>query len=261
MPNFCSPDPMLGPFFFGLLPASGSSGLLGFPTCIPTQSLRQAPWTGPLPFSPPPRKPAVEPDVSFLFRMCLNPKQGLDKEAYESAAKLLDAEVAAIQAVAQVETSGNAFDEEGRPRILFERHYFHRLTHGRHDHLHPDISNALRGGYGKFSAQYGKLEKAYALDPRAALQSASWGRFQIMGKNFQAAGFSSVQTFVLALTRSEANHLQAFANFVKANKAMHEAWKKKDWAVFAKGYNGSSYKENKYDTKLAEAYKQLNTSR
>ncbi|WP_428463505.1 N-acetylmuramidase domain-containing protein [Photobacterium kagoshimensis] len=29
----------------------------------------------------------------------------------------------------------------------------------------------------------------------------------------------------------------------------------KNWAQFAKGYNGSEYKKNKYDTKLAEAYK------
>lgn len=28
----------------------------------------------------------------------------------------------------------------------------------------------------------------------------------------------------------------------------------KQWAEFAKGYNGSAYKENKYDTKLEMAY-------
>ena len=67
----------------------------------------------------------------------------------------------AIQAVAEVATSGEAFDESGRPRILFERHYFHRRTGGRHAATHPRISNARAGGYGQFSAQYGKLEEAY----------------------------------------------------------------------------------------------------
>lgn len=256
MSNVCSP----GPIFSGLSPVSDLDVLFNPLMCIAPRSCWPAPWMGSLPVGPQAAHPAVEPDLSFLFRMCLNPKQGLDQQSYESAATLLDVEVAAIQAVAEVETSGKAFDEQGRPRILYERHYFHRLTHGRYDHLHPDISNALRGGYGKFSAQYGKLEKAFALDPAAALQSASWGRFQIMGKNFHAAGFSSVQWFVLALTRSEANHLQAFASFVKANKIMREALKKKDWATFAKGYNGSSYKENKYDTKLEQAYKRLSAA-
>jgi hypothetical protein len=258
MSNVSPPGPILsGPFFSGLSLVPDLEALLNPLTCIAPRSVRAAPWTGPAPFSPPAGHTAVEPDVSFLFRMCLNPKQGLDKQSYDDAAKLLEAESAAIQAVSEVETSGKAFDDEGRPRILYERHYFHRLTHGRYDHLHPDISNATRGGYGKFSAQYGKLEKAYALDPAAALKSASWGRFQIMGSNFHTAGYSSVQWFVLALTQSEANHLQAFANFVKANKTLHEALKKKDWAAFAKGYNGSSYKDNNYDTKLEQAYKKL----
>ena len=258
MSNVSPPGPILsGPFFSGLSLVPDLEALLNPLTCIAPRSVRAAPWTGPAPSSPSTGHTAVEPDVSFLFRMCLNPKQGLDKQSYDDAAKLLEAESAAIQAVSEVETSGKAFDDEGRPRILYERHYFHRLTHGRYDHLHPDISNATRGGYGKFSAQYGKLEKAYALDPAAALKSASWGRFQIMGSNFHTAGYSSVQGFVLALTQSEANHLQAFANFVKANKTLHEALKKKDWAAFAKGYNGSSYKDNNYDTKLEQAYKKL----
>lgn len=94
--------------------------------------------------------------------------------------------------------AGSAFDDYGRPRILFERHYFPRLTQGRYDKRHPDISNSLAGGYGKFSAQYGKLERAYVLDAVAALESASWGRFQIMGSNYRDAGFVSVQEFVLA---------------------------------------------------------------
>jgi N-acetylmuramidase-like protein len=202
--------------------------------------------------------PAIQPDVSFLFRMCLNPKLGLDEDAYDRAAKALDVEVNAIKAVADVETKGNAFDEEGRPRILYERHYFHELTHGRYDKHHPTVSSATRGGYGKFSIQYKKLEEAYALDPTAALKSASWGRFQIMGRYFQAAGFASVQLFVLSLTRSEENHLIAFTNFVKADKSANKALKKKDWATFARHYNGPGYKDNKYDTKLEEAYKKLN---
>lgn len=224
------------------------------------------PWFAPLPLpglAPPVPAPrdALRPDVSFLFRMCLNPKQGLDAQSYEAAATLLGTDAATIQAVAMVETAGAAFDEMGRPRILFERHYFHRLTHGRFDKGHADISRATAGGYGKFSAQYGKLEKAYRLDAEAALKSASWGRFQIMGANFAAAGHASVQAFVLALTRSEAAHLSAFASFVGADQSLRDALKKRDWATFAASYNGPGYKDNDYDGKLAKAYQALTSRR
>jgi hypothetical protein len=201
--------------------------------------------------------PATEPDPGIVFRACLNPTRGLSDADYGRAAAALGAEIAAVQAVADVETSGNAFDEHGRPRILFERHYFHRLTGGRFDASHAAISAPTAGGYGKFSEQYGKLEIAYGLDADAALRSASWGRFQIMGDNHRAAGFASVREFVVALTRSEAAHLDAFVAFVGVDKAMAEALRKKDWTAFARRYNGPGYAKNDYDGKLKAAYERF----
>jgi hypothetical protein len=193
-------------------------------------------------------------DLSFLFRSCLNPARGIGDDAYAAAATSLGVDVATIKAVADVETSGDAFDTLGRPRILFERHYFHRLTAGRFDLTHSRVSAKSAGGYGKFSAQYDKLEEAYALDADAALRSASWGRFQIMGDNFIAAGFPSPQGFVKAMTRSEEAQLQAFVSFVRNRTSMAEALRHKNWAAFAKAYNGPGYAKNQYDTKLASSY-------
>ena len=193
-------------------------------------------------------------DVSFLFRQCLNPATGLSDTDYANAATTLGVDVAAIKAVAEVETSGKAFDESGRPRILFERHYFHRLTGGKFSTRHAEISNRKSGGYGKFSSQYVKLESAYELDPKAALRSASWGRFLIMGDNYHAAGFNSVSEFVFAMTRSESEHLKAFTKFVGANEKMLAALRKNDWAAFAALYNGAGYKKNNYDSKMKDAY-------
>lgn len=198
---------------------------------------------------------AAEPDIEFLFNSCRNPTHGLSEGDFATAATTLGVEVAAIKAVAEVETSGDPFDDAGRPRILYERHYFHRLTSGKYSEKHPDISNATAGGYGKFSAQYGKLERAYKLDVDAALKSASWGKFQIMGNNFSKAGYSSVKLMVQAMSKSEADHLKAFANLVGSDKGMLKALQGKDWAAFAKGYNGAGYKKNDYDTKMANAYK------
>lgn len=200
---------------------------------------------------------SVDPDMVFLFRECLNPKMGLAESDYADAAATLGVDTATIKAVADVETSGSAFDSMGRPRILYERHYFHRLTHGRFDEEHASISAKTGGGYGRFSAQYGKLQEAYRLDPDAALSSASWGRFQIMGSNYRAAGFASVRQFVTAMTRSESAHLTAFVAFVGHDSAMSNALKKRDWAGFARAYNGEGYKKNLYDEKLQIAYERF----
>jgi hypothetical protein len=52
---------------------------------------------------------------------------------------------------------------------------------------------------------------------------------------------------------NEGEHLKAFATFV-SNAGLLPALKKKDWAAFAASYNGPEYKQNQYDTKLAQAY-------
>jgi hypothetical protein len=195
-----------------------------------------------------------DPDLSYLFTRTLDPQRGLADDDFAAAADSLGIEVAMIKAVAQVESPRGPFDPKGRPEILFERHYFHRLTSGAFDQSDPDISNSSSGGYGKFSAQYGKLQRAYALAPDAALRSASWGRFQIMGDNHQAAGFPSAAAFVQAVATSEAEHLKAFVNFVKSNSKMASALRNKDWAGFAARYNGPGYAANQYDKKLKAAY-------
>lgn len=263
----------LGPLCGDATPASlddGTLGLLRSPipgpvgAASPWAAASGSPWgwtpaTEPGPADPPWWCTTVLllPDVRYLFNSCRNPERGLSETDYAQAATDLGVEVAAIKAVAEVETAGEAFDEMGRPRILYERHYFHRFTNGRFDKSNPTLSNKSAGGYGKFSAQYGKLEEAYQLDPTAALKSASWGRFQIMGSNHAAAGHATVQEFVDALARSEAAHLQAFVAFVGANATMKAALQKKNWATFAKAYNGPKYAENEYDTKMAAAYARL----
>jgi hypothetical protein len=182
------------------------------------------------------------------------PRRGLSEAALAAAAQDLGVDVAALQAVAEIESAGSGFDEEGRPQILFERHYFHRLTRGRYDKAHPDISHPTRGGYGRLRAQYSRLERAYRLHARASLQSASWGRFQIMGAHYAKLGFDSPQEMVQAMARSEEEHLRAFVALLKTMPAARAGLVSHDWAKFARAYNGKDFAENRYDTKLKAAY-------
>lgn len=64
----------------------------------------------------------------------------LKEQDYINASKELGCEVAAIKAVAEVESAGSGFLSDGQPKILFERHYFSRLTGGKFDKSYPDIS-------------------------------------------------------------------------------------------------------------------------
>lgn len=203
------------------------------------------------------RLAAARQAVKNLLRLCQSPKRGLTDRDYEAEARSLGVDVPAIRAVAAVEAPRGAFDEHGRPVILFERHHFHRLTSGAHSRRHPGISSASAGGYGKFSAQYAKLEEAYGLDAPAALKAASWGRFQIMGSNFAEAGFSSVEEMVATMMQSERAQLGAFSRFIASDRRMLEALRKKDWAGFAARYNGPGYARNRYDERLSAEYQKL----
>lgn len=181
-----------------------------------------------------------------------------------AASQILDVDVASIYAIKKVESNGSGFIGQGTPKILFERHIFNReLTKTKGQTFaasirttHPDICNTKTGGYKGGQAEYSRLNQAKQIDWDAAHKSASWGAFQIMGFNHLACGYLTINEFVLAMHESEEKQLLALCQFIKANKAMHKALKEKDWANFAKLYNGPAYAKNQYDTKLAAAYKE-----
>ena len=130
------------------------------------------------------------------------PGKRFDDDAIEGAAAKLGCPVAAVRAVIDVESRGG-FLADKRPKILFERHYFCRLTKGAFSSKAPDISATKWGGYKGGAAEYDRLQRAVALDRECALRSASWGAFQIMGDNFRACGFDSVGKFVEAMVAGE----------------------------------------------------------
>jgi hypothetical protein len=185
----------------------------------------------------------------------------LTEDDFKRAAAALNVEVAAIKAVAEVESAGAGFLSDGRPSILYEAHVFHKETAGRHSHAtdrrgvklsSPTWNRSLYGATG--AAQHNRYEDARKLDADAANKACSWGMFQILGQNHKACGFDSSQAFVDAMwTGGPAAHLDAFVAFIKANE-LDVPLRAKDWAKFAKGYNGPAYAQNAYDKKMAAAY-------
>lgn len=193
--------------------------------------------------------------------------QLLSDNDIEEIAKANQLEKAAVKAVVQVETGGKGFLADGRPKILFEGHIFWNelkkvgINPEQHAAAHPDIlyPHWVKTFYLGGAGEYTRLEKAKLINEDAALKSASWGLFQIMGFNHAIAGSPTVKEFVEKQFESEYNHLNAFINFISYKSAGQkentlELLRKKDWAGFAFRYNGPKYKENQYDKKLQAAY-------
>ena len=184
----------------------------------------------------------------------------LTADDVSSAALDLNVEMAALRAVIDVECSGSGFIADGRPAILYEAHVFHRLTGGRYGNAKDRYGVALsvplwnKALYGASGAhQWDRLEDAAKLDWGAAHQACSWGIGQLLGENYRPAGWSDIQSFVAAMEESAGQQLNGMCRFIK-DKKLDAPLRAKNWAAFARGYNGSGYAANQYDTKLAAAY-------
>lgn len=182
----------------------------------------------------------------------------LTEKDYIEAARALGCEVAAIKAVDKIESRGNGFLANGKVKILYEPHVFCARTQGRFNKSHPHLSYPKwkSGQYGPESRQWAKLEEAMQLDRVAALESCSWGRFQIMGYHWRKLGYRSIDVFVEEMQRSESAHLHAFVLYVMAFGLADEL-QRKDWIGFAAGYNGPGYAANHYHIKLPKAYREF----
>ena len=179
-------------------------------------------------------------------------------------AKDYNIEVALILAIKSVESRGSGYLPDGRPKILFEGHIFwgelkkaginpESHVRGNEDILFPKWDKTKYKGN---AAEYPRLERAMKIHRTAALKSASWGEFQIMGFNHKTAGYPDVESFVEAMkVPAGTNNLNALLGFLKGNNLLrHVQGNSKDWDAFARGYNGPGYKENNYHNKLRDAY-------
>lgn len=181
--------------------------------------------------------------------------KGLTEQDFIEAAKSLRCEVAVIKAIVEVEASGSGFLSNGKPKILFEAHLFSKLTSNKFDVSHPRLSSKRwnRSLYKGGQPEWDRLEAAMKLDRRAAIQSASYGLFQILGMNYKACGYIKPEDYFNDQFVSEAIHLKCFINFIKANK-LDGFLRSKNFTSFARRYNGPSFATHGYHIKLQKAY-------
>lgn len=201
----------------------------------------------------------------------------LTEQDFIDAASSLGCSVAQIKAVFEVEANGSGWFTDVRadilaldgpggfidgklPKILFEAHVFDRETGGIYRTKYPNLSsrNWNRSLYVGGQGEWARLHNAMKLDREAALKSASWGAAQIMGFNYQLAGYSSIDAFITGMMSGSRAHLMAFVEFVK-NKGLTDALRQitsyhASAIPFARGYNGTGYAKNQYHIMIARAF-------
>ena len=191
----------------------------------------------------------------------------LSSSDIRKAAEQIGVEPCVVKAVVDVESGGEGFLPDGRVKILFEGHVFWKELQKRGidpaplSAKYPNIvypkwdKSKYKGG----TAEWERLNTAATVNREAALCSASYGLFQIMGFNHKACGFDTVQAFVDAQKESEAKQLETFCAFMRS-EGLVLFLVGKDWAGFARRYNGPGYAQNQYDTKLRRAYERCKST-
>lgn len=173
---------------------------------------------------------------------------------------------AALLAVVEIESAGQLWEDDGTtPRLLFERHVFHReIKKSAPGKLPAAIKAGLAIPKWSKATQYkdqgtskGRLAliaKARSIDLECANRSASWGLGQTMGFNAEGLKFQSATALVSYMeTGGIPAQVDCMVREIKRNK-LEKKLSALDWAGFARGYNGPGYAQNKYDTKLEAAY-------
>lgn len=191
-------------------------------------------------------------------------KDKLTNEMIKDLANRLGIEPALLKAVQIVEAAGrDGFLSDGRPQILFEGHIMYKEFHKKFpdkdlDYFCKRFSTVFYPKWDKSKyfgglGEYKRLELANEIDEECALKATSWGMFQIMGFNHNLCGCKDVFDFVHKMSESHEKQLELMYYFMNNSGCLKEL-KEKDWAGFAKKYNGPGYAQNAYDQKLRNAY-------
>lgn len=209
------------------------------------------------------RAALAESDISKLLK---------DSDYVAAAIRLKVSELA-IRVFGATEGRGVGFLNNGKAKILFERHrmYFYlnqfkgKTFAAAQMKASPSLVNTASGGYKGNEAEYTRLRLAQNIHSESALMSCSWGQFQIMGENWKDLGYESVFDFVEQMQTSESLQLEAFIRFIEFKTgiignikvSLLDALRAEDWPTVFTLYNGSNYKKLGYQAKFQKEWDHL----
>ena len=180
----------------------------------------------------------------------------LNSAGFALIAGRFNLDVATVRAVNEVEAAGSGFTGDN-VKALYEPHIAFRRTSGatRDQLAAAGVAYPSQGAQPYPKTSYARIDQCSAIaGEEVAALSTSWGLGQIMGFNFKACGYPNAVAMVRDFAKGETQQLEGMLTFISANAAMLRALQRRDWAAFARLYNGPKYEINKYDKKLAAAY-------
>lgn len=237
----------------GFVVLDGEAGPAGF--------LRVRPELAEIPLEPP------ESEIIMLEAGAMTPAAKAVAEVWNRYGGLLavlahelriDPAVAVAVFVAEA-PCGCGFADDGRMIIRFENHvFFHEWGKRDPDRFfehfmfnpqkqwqghrwRPSPDQPWRDFHGDQSAEWDVFQFACCLDDGAAKRSISMGAPQIMGFNYAALGYESVQEMFEAFSASERAQILGFFDFIKgasADSRPIQALQQQDFNAFAAFYNG-----------------------
>lgn len=169
--------------------------------------------------------------------------------------------LAELLAIVEVESGGVVYATVGgkqQPLIRWEGHYFDRrltgekLAKARAEGLaHPQAGKIKNPN--SQAGRWSLLKRAILIDAQAALESCSWGVGQVMGAHWKTLGFGSVSDLVNLARSGAGGQIELMARFIQQT-GLDRSLRSRNWAAFARGYNGPAYKKYGYDRQMARAY-------
>lgn len=182
----------------------------------------------------------------------------LTDEDFRIVADELGVEIAAIKAVVLIEAGKQmkGFYAPGVPVVNFDNAMYRKCIAKAKGCKGDKNAKMPSGLTGYAQREWQLLTNARRKNKDAANMGTFWGMFQIGGFNYKACGCDTVDEMVELMSKSEFSQLELFAKFI-TNSGMLPDLKSKNWAGFARKFNGASYARRGYHTRMAAAYKKF----
>lgn len=186
----------------------------------------------------------------------------LTEADFKLVAKELGVEIAVIKAVVLIEagTQMKGFWAPGVPVINFDKTMYSRFRSKVSSAAGAKGEKVPEGLTGYALREWTQLINARKVNAQGANMGTFWGMFQIGGFNYKLCGCETVDEFVRRMADSELSQLELFAAFI-IKGGMADDLRKKNWAGFARKYNGASYAKRGYHTKMAAAYEKFKAAK
>lgn len=135
-----------------------------------------------------------------------------------------------LLAFIQVESGGKGFEKDGKLIIQFEPHHFRKRT-----------GVIIENKVDVQSKEWIAFNKAFAINPTAAMESTSIGLPQIMGFHWKRLGYASVDAMWVDFKESLDNQIKALVKFLESDSRLKKAMLSKDYEAIASVYNGADW--------------------